>query len=130
MTLNDSWGYQAADFGWKNPTTVVRNLITFYGAREPHVQRFEEVAGYQADSWPHPRRVIAKVERTPQGSQRRFVVSNRAEAPAVLYREVYVQRGAVPEQPIGELKHGLRADRLSACGFRANAFRLLVHLLA
>lgn len=41
-----------------------------------------------------------------------------------------MQRGAVPEQPIGELKNGLRADRLSACGFCANAFRLLGHLLA
>jgi|SRR5579883_1823794 hypothetical protein len=101
-----------------------------YGQREPHVQRFEEVPGYQAGSWPHPRRVIAKIERTPQGSQRRFVVSNRPEAAAVLYQEVYVQRGAVPEQPIGEMKHGLRAERLSACGFRANAFRLLVHTLA
>jgi alpha-L-fucosidase len=28
MTLNDSWGYHAADFGWKSPTTVIRNLIT------------------------------------------------------------------------------------------------------
>src|ERR1051325_6461315 len=28
MTLNDSWGYHAADFNWKNPTTVIRNLIT------------------------------------------------------------------------------------------------------
>jgi alpha-L-fucosidase len=28
MTLNDSWGYHAADFNWKSPTTVVRNLIT------------------------------------------------------------------------------------------------------
>lgn len=102
----------------------------FYGQREPHVQRFEEVPGYQADSWPHPRRVIAKIERTPQGSQRRFVVSNRPEAAAVLYLQVYVQRGAVPEQPIGEMKNGLRAERLSACGFRANAFRLLVHTLA
>jgi alpha-L-fucosidase len=25
MTLNDSWGYQAAHFGWKSPTTVIRN---------------------------------------------------------------------------------------------------------
>jgi hypothetical protein len=41
-----------------------------------------------------------------------------------------VRRGAVPEQPIGELKNGLQADRLSACGFCANAFRLLVHTLA
>src|SRR4051812_32483450 len=28
------------------------------------------------------------------------------------------------------MKNGLRADRLSACGFCANAFRLLVHALA
>jgi len=28
MTLNDSWGYHAADFNWKSPTTVIRNLIT------------------------------------------------------------------------------------------------------
>jgi alpha-L-fucosidase len=28
MTLNDSWGYQAADHNWKTPTTVIRNLIT------------------------------------------------------------------------------------------------------
>jgi len=28
MTLNDSWGYHAADVGWKSPTTVIRNLIT------------------------------------------------------------------------------------------------------
>src|SRR2546423_11357714 len=28
------------------------------------------------------------------------------------------------------MKNGLQADRLSACGFCANAFRLLVHTLA
>jgi alpha-L-fucosidase len=28
MTLNDSWGYHAADNGWKTPTTVIRKLIT------------------------------------------------------------------------------------------------------
>jgi alpha-L-fucosidase len=28
MTLNDSWGYQAADDNWKNSKTVIRNLIT------------------------------------------------------------------------------------------------------
>ena len=28
MTLNDSWGFQAADTNWKSPTTVIRNLIT------------------------------------------------------------------------------------------------------
>ncbi len=102
----------------------------YYGSREPHVQRFEEVRDYQADSWPHPRRVLAKLEINARGSQRRFVVSNRPGPPAAIYQDLYVQRGEVPEQPIGELKNGLRADRLSACGFCANAFRLLVHTLA
>jgi Transposase DDE domain group 1 len=108
----------------------VELYYAFYGRRDPHVQRFEEVPGYQAGSWPHPRRVVAKVERTPQGSQRRFVVTNRTEPAEAVYREWYVRRGAVPEQPIGELKNGLDGDRLSACGFRANAYRLLVHSLA
>lgn len=102
----------------------------YYGYRDAHVQRFEEIRGYQADGWPHPRRVLAKIEINPQGSQRRFVVSNRPGAPAAIYRDLYVRRGEVPEQPIGELKNGLRAERLSACGFCANAFRLLVHTLA
>src|SRR5215470_10043664 len=102
----------------------------FYGRREAVVQRFEALAGYRAESWPHPRRIVAKLEVTPQGSQRRFVVTNQDDPPEVVYRDFYIQRGYVPEHPIGEMKNGLRADRLSACGFCANAFRLLVHALA
>jgi hypothetical protein len=108
----------------------VQLYYRFYGYREPHVQRFEEVRDYQAGTWPHARRVIAKVEINAHGSQRRFVVTNRAEPAATIYHELYTPRGAVPEQPIGEMKNGLRCDRLSACGFCANAFRLLVHALA
>src|SRR5579871_6718240 len=102
----------------------------FYQHREPSMQRFESLTTYQAESWPQPRRIVAKIEVTPQGSQRRFVVTNLDDPAAVVYRDFYVQRGRVPEQPIGELKNGLGADRLSACGFCANAFRLLVHALA
>src|SRR5262249_39889445 len=69
----------------------------FYGRRHPHVPRFEEVRDYQAGRWPQPRRVIAKIERTPQGPQRRFVVSNRPGTPAAIYRDFYVRRGEVPE---------------------------------
>lgn len=102
----------------------------WYQHREPSVQRFESILDYQAEGWPHPRRIIAKIEVTPQGSQRRFVVSNMSEPEEWMYRDFYVQRGRVPEQPIGEMKNGLQADRLSACGFCANSFRLLVHTLA
>jgi hypothetical protein len=108
----------------------VEEYYRAYGRRDPLVQRFEEIKGYQAGSWPHPRRVVAKVERTPQGSQRRFVVTDLPQKPDEVYRDFYVRRGAVPEQPIGELKNGLSADRLSACGFCANAWRLLLHVVA
>jgi Transposase DDE domain group 1 len=101
-----------------------------YRQRAPFVQRYESIASYQAESWPHPRRIVAKIEVPPQGSQRRFVVTNLDDPPEEGYRDFYVQRGGVPEHPIGEMKNGLRADRLSACGFCANALRLLVHTLA
>jgi hypothetical protein len=113
--------------------TATADVELYYrccGWRDPLVQRFEQIKDYQAGTWPHPRRVVAKVERTPQGSQRRFVVTNLPEHPEDVYKGFYVKRGAVPEQPIGELKNGLRADRLSACGFCANAWRLLVHVVA
>src|SRR5260370_35297028 len=70
------------------------------------------------------------VERAPQGSWRCIVETYLAESAADVYKGFYVKRGAVPEQPIGELKNGLRADRLSASGFCANAWRLLVHVVA
>jgi Transposase DDE domain group 1 len=102
----------------------------FYSHREPHVQRFETLEDYQAGSWPHPRRVICKVECTPQGSQRRFIVTNLPGHPQGIYRGFYVERGEVPEQPLDELKNDLDLGRLSAHGFRANAYRLLLHTVA
>jgi hypothetical protein len=102
----------------------------FYGHREPGVQRFEVFEDYQAGEWSRPRRIVAKLEINPKGSQRRFVVTNMSGHPRGTYRGFYVQRGAVPEQPIGELKNGLQADRLSASSFRANGFRLLLHVVA
>src|SRR5262249_51363224 len=41
-----------------------------------------------------------------------------------------IRNAAVPEQPIGEIKNGLRCERLSSHGFCANALRLLVHAVA
>src|SRR5262249_383822 len=58
----------------------------WYGHREPHAQRFEVIEDYQADGWSRPRRVVCKVECTPQGSQRRFVVTNLSGQPSGIYR--------------------------------------------
>jgi hypothetical protein len=84
-------------------------------------QFFQIIDDYQADGWPHPRPIIAKLEAMPQGANRRFVVSNLDGSPAEIYHGFYVQRGNVPERPIGQLKNGLGADRLSSPRFLANA---------
>jgi hypothetical protein len=101
-----------------------------YSHCEPHVQRFEDMTDYQAGRWTRPRRIVAKIELNRMGSNRRFVVTNLPGTPEAIYRGFYVQRGNVPERPIGELKNGLHADRLSFHRFRPNAFKLLEHVLA
>jgi hypothetical protein len=108
----------------------LQEYYRWYGQREPEVQRFEAFEDYQAKGWSRPRRIVAKIEINRHGSNRRFVVTNLSGHPRGLYHGVYVQRGDVPERPIGELKNGLAADRLSAHGFRANAWTLLEHTLA
>lgn len=102
----------------------------WYHHREPEVQHFEVLEDYQAESWSRPRRIVAKIEINRHGPNRRFVVTNLSGHPRGIYHGFYVQRGAVPEKPIGELKNGLGADRLSCHRFRANAFKLLEHTLA
>jgi len=103
----------------------------FYGYRQSEkTQRFESIEDYQAQGWSRPRRILVKVEVNRRGSNRRFVVTNLSGNPEGLYKGVYVQRGDVPESPIGEMKKGLEMDRLSAHGFRANALRLADHALA
>jgi hypothetical protein len=102
----------------------------WYQHREPHVQHFEVIEDYQADSWSRPRRIVAKIEINRLGTNRRFVVTNLSGHPQGIYHGFYVQRGAVPERPIGELKNGLQSDRLSLHRFRANALKLLEHTLA
>ena len=86
---------------------------------------------YQAGSWPHPRWVIAKAEANAQGSNRRFIVSNRpgAELLAEAAYDEYAQRGE-SENRNKEFKCGLAMDRLSDHRFCANYFRLYLHAAA
>jgi len=93
--------------------------------------RFTQFDDYQAESWSHPRRIIAKCEVTAQGGpNRRFVVTNLTDRPDAVYHGLYVKRGNYPEHGIQELKHGLQMDRLSSHRFFANAFTLQCHVLA
>lgn len=126
-------GYAANDVLKDRTDTWLADLQEYhrwYGRSEATVKRFEEIANYQAGTWSQPRRIVVKLEVNRQGTNRRFVVTNLSGDPGGIYAGFYVQRGDVPERPIGELKKGLQADRLSAHGFRANALRLLEHVLA
>jgi len=110
--------------------TDLETYYAFYGRVEPAVQRFEEIEDYQADGWSRPRRIVAKVEINRHGINRRFVVTNLSGSGQGIYHGFYVQRGDVPERPIGELKNGLHMDRLSFHRFRSNGLKLLEHTLA
>lgn len=86
---------------------------------------------YRADSWPHERFVVIKVEAHEQGTNHRAVVTNRLGAPqcpAAVY-DSYTERGE-GENRNKELKVGLLADRLSDHRFMANFFRLYLHAAA
>jgi hypothetical protein len=69
-----------------------------------------------------------KAEAMEQGTNPRFLVSTRTDAPEDLY-EWYVRRRE-SENWIKDLKLALKADRLSCHRFIANQFRLLLHAAA
>jgi hypothetical protein len=85
-------------------------------------------ARYQAQTWPHPRRVVFKAEGLEQGPNTRFVVTTRSDDPLAL-DDFYVDRGGA-ENWIKDFKNALAGDRLSDHRFWANAFRLLLHAAA
>jgi hypothetical protein len=86
---------------------------------------------YQAGTWPHARFVVAKAEANDQGTNRRFVVTNRPGAallPEPTYDE-YAARGE-SENRNKEFKCDLAMGRLSDHRFCANYFRLYLHAVA
>jgi hypothetical protein len=90
------------------------------------VRRFADFAWRTLDSWSRARRVVAKAEHLPKGSNPRFIVTSlpasRLSARA-LYEDVYCARGEV-ENRIKEQQLDLFADRTSAATMRANQLRL------
>ncbi len=83
---------------------------------------------YQAASWEKKRRVVYKAEVMERGTNRRFVLTTRSDAPKDLY-EFYARRGE-GENWIKDFKLHIKADRLSCHRFIANQFRLLLHAVA
>jgi hypothetical protein len=125
-----AFGYASNEVLKRRTAQALADVELYYKLYGKEVQRFESIEDYQAESWSQPRRIVAKIEINRLGTNRRFVVTNMSGSAEGIYRGFYVQRGNVPERPIGELKNHLAADRLSAHGFEANALRLGLHTLA
>jgi hypothetical protein len=95
-------------------------------------QRLFMAFEYQAESWDHPRTVIAKAECHAAGTNLRFIVTSIptiGDEQAQERYDDYIQRGT-SEQRMDELKNGLCMDRLSCHRFMANFWRLLLHTAA
>jgi hypothetical protein len=113
---------------------LMQQAIAGYGQTKDKQRRFDCFA-YQCDAWDTKRTVIAKAECQAQGTNLRFVVTNRpgvAEGSAAdgeREYDHYIQRGE-SEQRMDELKNGLSMDRLSCHRFLANFFRLQLHVAA
>jgi hypothetical protein len=90
------------------------------------VRRFTDFPWRTLASWSRARRVVAKAEHLPNGSNPRFVVTSlptHTIDARTLYEDVYCARGEV-ENRIKEQQLDLFADRTSAATMRANQLRL------
>ena len=104
-------------------------VANFATTQQP--QRLFDAFWYQAKTWTTPRWVIVKAEANSQGTNRRFIVTNRAGArivPVAAYDD-YAARGE-SENRNKELKCDLKIDRTSDHRFMANFFRLYLHAAA
>jgi hypothetical protein len=85
---------------------------------------------YAAKSWPHPRRVVARIEATRKGLDVRYVVTDITDCgPEWLYGRVYCARGQA-ENLIKRHKGQLASDRTSCRSPLANQMRLILHTAA
>ncbi len=103
---------------------LVGEVAEQYQSWQRKVRRFSEFR-YAADTWDRKRRIIAKVEHTAKGDNRRFIVTNLTAQAKYLYDKLYCARGEM-ENRIKEQQLGLFADRTSCHHWWANQFRLLL----
>ncbi len=131
-TLTHTFGF-ATNARLKKLTEGLMSQAVRQYATTQQKQRLFDCFEYQCETWDHPRQLIVKAECHAEGTNLRFVVTNRpgVTAPDDGQREYdhYIQRGE-SEQRMDELKNGLKMDRLSCHRFMANFFRLLEHTAA
>src|SRR3954468_3484627 len=109
----------------------IAHLLKRPVGRPPHeVRRFYASFRYQAQTWSHSRRVVAKVEWHPGELYPRvgFLVTNLCRPPERVVA-FYNGRGTA-EQWIREGKNAAKWTRLSCRSMKANAVGLQLHALA
>jgi len=109
----------------------IRHLLTRPVGRPSHKPKvYYKSFSYQAQSWDHPRRVVAKVEWHEGELFPRvgFIVTNMTGWSRKVVH-FYNQRGTA-EQWIREGKHAVKWTRLSCRNFRDNQARLQLFALA
>jgi hypothetical protein len=113
----------------RSETLLAEAVRCFKATGEP--QRLFAGFWYRAATWPFPRWVIVKAEAHAQGTNRRFIVTNRLGARTLWEAayDDYAQRGE-SENRNKEFKCDLAMDRLSDHRFLANYFRLYLHAAA
>lgn len=96
------------------------------------VREFRDMRYRTRDSWSRARRVVAKAEHLPKGSNPRFIVTSLSPKevdPQTLYEVVYCARGDM-ENRIKEQQLYLFANRTSSATMRANQTRLYFSSIA
>ena len=92
-------------------------------------QRLFGEFAYAAGTWRRTRRVIARIEHGPKGTNPRYIVTNLEGEARALYEKLYCARGDM-ENRIKEQQLDLFADRTSCHRWWPNQLRLLHASLA
>lgn len=107
---------------------AIKQVETLYEASKEKQRIFIEFC-YRAESWDKERHIIVKAEHNDKGSNTRFLITNKIDAPQIIYDNHYCPRGDM-ENNIKQLKLDLHSDRNSCHDFLANCFRTLLSSIA
>ena len=130
----EAWGIDYIIGLQKNAALEWRSAIAMQALADQYQamgtkQRLIDEFTYAARSWPHERRVIARLEHDAHGANPRFVVTSLAGDATELYERLYCGRGEA-ENRIKEAQLDLFGRRASCSRFAANQLRLLLAALA
>jgi hypothetical protein len=121
---------------------IADNLRFHHAKSDQEKVRTHTSFRYQANSWTHPRKVVARLEcslqpdsggTTTNGMRQevdiRYVVTSLKGSAEHLYEDVYCQRGQM-ENLIKLHKAQMASDRMSCHSATANQVRLILHTAA